>query len=439
MSALAQFQAMQGGRASGSDRSFDRPGREAARAQLERLGIRLYPQDGSGVTPDCAAVVASTAVEETVPDVRRARELELPVAHRSELLAHWVEGRRTVAVGGTSGKSTTVAMIFEILRGCGRDPSVITGGDLRVLQQQGYWGNAWVGRPPLLVAEADESDGTLVRYRPAVGVLLNLERDHKEPREVLEMFRAFRSNTRERLVAGEDEALAPVADGALIFGLTGRAEVRGARVRLERDGSRFEVDGVPFSLPAPGSHNVLNALAAIAACRALELPLAEMAPPLAAFQGVGRRFQSLGTARGVEVVDDFAHNPGKLRATLSTARARGRRILAIYQPHGFGPTRFLRDDLIAAFAAGLHAHDRLWMLPIFYAGGTAERNVSSSELVDGVRARGRQAELATSREELIARVLDAAQPGDVVLVMGARDPSLTDLAHAILEGLHARV
>jgi UDP-N-acetylmuramate-alanine ligase len=270
-------------------------------------------------------------------------------------------------------------------------------------------------------------------------VLLNLERDHKEPSEVLEMFRAFRANTRERVVVGEDPALAPLAHDAIVFGLGDRAQVRGTEVSEEREGSRFRVDGVPFTLPVPGVHNVLNALAAIAACRALDVPLADMAAPLAAFQGVGRRFQSLGVVRGVEVIDDFAHNAAKLRATLSTARPRGKRILAIYQPHGFGPTRFLKDDLIAAFAAGLQAADRLWLLEIFYAGGTAEKTIASADLAAGVRARGKQAEVVGSREELTARVLDAAQPGDVVLVMGARDPTLSDLAHGILEGLHARV
>ena len=187
MSALAQFQVQLGGKASGSDRSFDQGGREEARSQLQRLGVQLFPQDGSGVrAPGCAALVVSTAVEETVPDVIAARELGLPILHRSELLAHFVASHRTIAVSGTSGKSTVVAMIFELLRGTGRDPSVITGGDLELLRSEGLWGNAWRGGE-LLVIEADESDGSLVRYEPAVGVVLNLQKDHKPEPEVLAM------------------------------------------------------------------------------------------------------------------------------------------------------------------------------------------------------------------------------------------------------------
>ena len=433
MSALAQFQVMTGGHASGSDRAFDRGERGAARARLERLGISIHAQDGSGVGEDCAALVVSTAVESQVPDMIAARGLGVPRVHRSELLARFVADRRALAVAGTSGKSTVVAMIFEILRGAGRDPSVITGGDLVALQDEGLWGNAWAGGSDLLVVEADESDGSLVRYAPAVGVVLNLQRDHREMAEVAEMFARFRAQSRESFVAGEADNLAPLADGAAVFGFGSGATVRGTGLDLGPDGSRFDVDGVRIELPVPGRHNVENALAAIAACRAVGVETAAMAPALARFRGVGRRFQSLGRARGIEVVDDFAHNPAKIAAALETAQRRAARVLAVYQPHGYGPTRFLRADFVAAFAAALRPEDRLWMLEIFYSGGTAARDFSAADLVAEIAARGRQAEFAPSRDWLVERLADAARPGDLVLVMGARDPSLTDLSRRLLE------
>ena len=438
MSALAQFQAMLGGRVSGSDRGFDRAERPEARAQLAALGIAILPQDGSGAGGDCAAVVVSTAVEDKVADFAEAQRRGLPIVHRSELLAHWVGAYRSVAVAGTSGKSTVVAMTFEMLRGAGRQPSVITGGDLVALHREGLWGNAWAGRSDLLVVEADESDGSLIRYRPAVGMALNLSRDHKTESEVAVMFATLRSRTREVFVCGDDPGLGALRDGALVFGLSDRANVRGRDVTLEAQGSRFTVDGVPFMLPVPGAHNVENALGAIAACRALDVPLSDMAAPLAAFQGVGRRFQSLGTAHGVEVVDDFAHNPAKIAAALATARLRGRRVLAVYQPHGYGPTRFLREDFVETFATQLAPEDRLWLLEIFYAGGTALRDFSAADLVRDVAARGHAAEFAPSREWLVGRLAEVARPGDLVLVMGARDPSLTTLARATLAAIAAR-
>jgi UDP-N-acetylmuramate--alanine ligase len=313
---------------------------------------------------------------------------------------------------------------------------VITGGDLVALQKEGWWGNAWVGKSDLLVVEADESDGSLVRYEPAIGVILNLQKDHRETDEVAAMFATFASRTRETLVVGQ--GLAKSYPEATVFGLDPRATLRGERVRLERDGSRFRVGEVEFALPVPGQHNVENALAAIAACCAIEVPIEAMAYPLARFQGVGRRFQSLGTARGVEVIDDFAHNPAKVEAAIATAHGRAKRVLAIYQPHGYGPTRFLRHDFVDSFARALRPDDKLWMLEVFYAGGTARRDFSAADIVAEIAERGARAEFARSREELVAAVDAEARPGDLVLVMGARDPSLTDLARELLAAVGKR-
>jgi len=439
MSALAQFVAMKGGRASGSDRSFDRGQRPEARAQLEALGVALTPQDGSGLEGDCAALVVSTAVEEEVPDVAAARRLGVPVLHRSELLAHLVARFRTVAVTGTSGKSTTVAMTFEILRGAGRDPSVITGGELVALQREGRWGNAWAGASDLLVIEADESDGSVVRYHPALGVILNLQRDHKEMAAVAELFHTFRAQLREGAVVGEAANLRDFAAGATVFGFAVEATLRAEDLHLEAEGSSFLVRGVHFHLPVPGHHNVENALAAIAACEALGVSLAAMVGPLAGFQGVARRFQVLGSACGIAVVDDFGHNPAKVAASIQAAHLRvaaaGGRVLAVFQPHGFGPLKFLRADFVEAFATELAPADRLWFLDVFYAGGTAARDISSAEVIGDLQDRGVAAEVASSREWLAERLADEAMAGDLILVMGARDPSLTDLAKAILVAL----
>ena len=435
MSALAQFQAMTGGVVSGSDRAFDHGERAGLRQQLERLGIAVMPQDGSGLGPDCAALVVSTAVEEQVPDVVAARAHAIPIIHRSELLAHFVGGHRSIAVTGTSGKSTVAAMIFAILSGAGRDPSVITGADLPELQAQGLPGNAFAGRSDLLVVEADESDGSLVRYAPAIGVILNLQRDHKEMTEVAAMFATLRARAREGLVVGDAENLDPFAGGALRFGFSARADIRGEDVELGPASSRFRVEQAAFTLPVAGAHNVANALAAIATASLLGVALDEMVSPLAGFRGIGRRFQTVGKAHGVEVIDDFAHNAEKIAAAIKTAKLRANRVLAIYQPHGYGPTRFLRKDFVATFARELEARDRLWMLEVFYAGGTATRDFSAADIVAEIGAHGANAEFAPSREWLIARIADAARPGDLVLVMGARDPSLSALARAILAAI----
>jgi UDP-N-acetylmuramate--alanine ligase len=364
-----------------------------------------------------------------------ARAGNIPIIHRSELLAHVVARHRSIAVTGTSGKSTVAAMVFAMLNGAGRDPSVITGGDLPELQAQGLPGNAYAGGSDLLVVEADESDGTLTRYAPAIGVILNLQRDHKEMTEVAAMFATLRARVREALVVGDADNLDQFAGGSLRFGLSTRAEVRGEDVELGPASSRFRVDHTRFELPVPGAHNVANALAAIAVGRVLGVALDEMVPPLASFRGIGRRFQTIGQTGGVEVIDDFAHNADKIAAAIRTAKLRARRVLAIYQPHGYGPTRFLRRDFVTTFTRELGPDDRLWMLEVFYAGGTATRDFSAADIVAEIGALGTSAEFAASRDRLVGRIAEVARQGDLVLVMGARDPSLSELARAILAAL----
>lgn len=434
MSSLAQIHAMAGGKATGSDRLFDRGENLALKAKLEALAIRLHPQDGSGVDQRTGQVVLSTAIEDTNPEVAAAKKLGKPILHRSELLARHVERSRAIAVTGTSGKSTVAAMVFEILRGAGRSPSIITGASLISLKEEGLYGNAFRGGSDLLVVEADESDGSLLNYRPAVGVFLNLTKDHKEVAAMKGILEAFGRNAAARVVNADDPNLSDLARGAATFGLEAGA-VRPRSVELDAAGSRFCVDGVEFALPLPGRHNVENAVAATATCLAEGVALKDCARCLAAYKGVSRRFERLGEARGVEVVDDFAHNPAKVSAALAAAGLKASRVHAVYQPHGFAPTRLLRAELIEAFAAGLRPQDILWMPDIYYVGGTASKDISSADITGPLAARGKNAFHVPRRSDIIPRIVETARPGDMVVVMGARDPSLADFARAILQAL----
>ena len=435
MSALAQIHAMDGGQATGSDRDFDRGRGAVLRAKLEALGVRMFPQDGSALTRETDLVVLSTAIEDTNPEIAAAKAQGVPLMHRSEFLARYVERMRTIAVTGTSGKSTVVAMIFEILESAGRGPSVITGGSLLALQKRGVTGNAWRGKSNLLVIEADESDGSLVNYKPAVGVFLNLTKDHLEVSALREIFIKFRANVATALVDADDPALTDIrADST--FGLES-GSVRAQDLVLSAAGSSFRVKDTQLTLPVPGRHNAANAVAAVAACLNEGVSLADCSRALASFEGVARRFQSLGTARGVEVVDDFAHNPAKIAATLTAARLRGRRTLAVYQPHGFAPTRHLKNELIATFAEGLRPNDKLWLPDIYYVGGTASKDISSSDVVEPLRAKGFSAFHIADRGAIAALIAAEAREADLVLVMGARDPSLADFAQSVLAALRA--
>ncbi len=434
MSALAQFHLMGGGRATGSDRSFDRGENRAVREKLEALGLRVFPQDASAFLhhgPD--HVVASGAVEETIPDLARAKELGIPVRHRADELSAHVEAFRSAAIAGTSGKSTVVGMLFEILEGAGLDPSIITGGELASLKTRGLIGNAWRGKSPRLVVEADESDGTLTRHRPEIGVLLNISKDHKDIPELERLFSEFQSHSK-TFLAADTPGLAKFLGGALTFGFE-RGDFRAEKLALGPEGAHFEVEGIPFSIPWPGFHNAENALAATAAARACGVPLEAAAKALKNFSGIARRFELVGRAGGVEVVDDYAHNPAKVAAALAAARLRGKRVLAVFQLHGYFPARFMRKEFIEAFAAGLRPEDRLWMPPIYYAGGTVDKDVSAEDFVRRIAALGRRADFAAERRELPGALAREAGPGDLILVMGARDPSLAGFAREVLEAL----
>jgi len=416
MSALAQFQAMAGAKVSGSDRLFVPGGRMETRKQLEQAGIRVLPQDGSGIVPGLDGVVVSTAVEESNPEYALALEKKIPVFHRSRVLSEWVKTFRTVAVAGTSGKSTVTAMIFEILDGCGLSPSLITGGNLLRLAEKGLMGNAFAGKSDILVVETDESDGTLTEYRPAIGVLTNIQKDHKEIPELKALFGKFLSQCGKTVINGD-------------------GRVSATDLELKDSSSSFSVSGVRFWLPLPGRFNVENALAAAAACLALDVPLNKMTGPLRTFKGVARRFQAVGKKRGVTVIDDYAHNPSKVREALSAAHLKGGRIIAVFQPHGFGPTRFLKDDFIDAFSGSLAKKDILFMPEIYYAGGTATKDISSRDIVDALKKNGVQASFFENREEIIPAIKNAVQKDDLILVMGARDPSLPGFSREILEAV----
>jgi UDP-N-acetylmuramate--L-alanine ligase len=440
MSAIAFYLRGRGREVSGSDRLFDQGCGQSIRAALEESGARIHPQDGSALDAGTVLVV-STAVESDVPEVRRARELGCRILHRSEALAELSAAQSTIAISGTSGKSTVTAMVFSILREAGLDPSVVSGAVLRELSAAGHWGNAWGGAGKWLVIEADESDGSLVRYSPEIGVMLNLDRDHKELSELREIFSTFRERSKVFLVHGDrPECVEIGGPAARTFGFTRSVLPLPQDMVLGADFVSFRLGSVPFRIPFPGRHTVENALAALAAAHLAGADLEAGARALAAFQGVGRRHELVGKARGVAVFDDFGHNPAKVEAALEAAHAvaGNGRVLAIFQPHGYGPLKFLLEDFASSFARALKPGDDFWISPVYDAGGTADRSVSSRDLADKIRALGHEVRCPGTRAEVAAQVAAQARPGDVVYSMGARDPELPAFAKSLLESIAAR-
>lgn len=431
MSALAQYLRFQGTTVSGSDRLLASEDTASIRQSLEGLGCAIFNQDGSGVTADTDVVCISTAIEESNPDIAAARACGLPIIHRSDLLATIITSKRTIAVAGTSGKSTVTAMIFEFLTACGKSPSLISGAPLRRLEKQGLIGNAFSGGSDLLVIEADESDGTLTKYSPEVAVVLNISKDHKDVEEIKGLFETLVSQSAWTASNADDPGLATLP-ATVRFGRSSSASCRPEHEELLPTSVKLFRNNIEYHLPLPGNHNLENLRAALCVCEHFECEGQTLADAVRNFEGVARRFAVTRTEQNVYVVDDFAHNPAKIAAAVSAARGLSGRIIAVYQPHGFGPTRFLKDEYIVTFRTIFRQNDSLYLLPIYYAGGTAQKDISSEDIVTGLGHVSFNAQAVNNREKLLTKLKTDAKPGDCLLVMGARDPSLPALVRKIV-------
>ncbi len=439
-----------GAEVAGSDRSRDQGRTPEKFASLERQGFTLYPQDGSGIVSAEQTLVASAAIEDTVPEVVRAKELGCPRMTRAELLATLFNAADCgIAVGGTSGKSTVTGMLGWIMEAAGRDPTIMNGAVMKnFVSPDTPFASAKVGQGGTFVSEVDESDGSIALYRPQVAVLLNVSLDHKSMEELRALFSQFVLTAKRVAVnADDDEArlIAAHASDVISFGILSpdatlsvaadsiEDTATGIRARLidRRDGSVHTL-----ALQMPGRHNLSNALAAIAGAVAAGVSVAEAVKALATFKGLARRFDVIGTSpSGVTVIDDFGHNPEKCRATLRTLKAHPGRVVAFFQPHGYGPLRQMGHELARTFAQELGPDDVTLMCDPVYFGGTVDRSEGSERIVRMIEEAGGHAEYIPSREDCGKRIVELARPGDRVVVMGARDDTLTTFARDILDKL----
>ncbi|HYN45451.1 MAG TPA: Mur ligase family protein [Allosphingosinicella sp.] len=440
---LALIVQARGNKVAGSDRTLDQ-GRLAPKfAFLSGRGIALFPQDGSGIVSADQRLVTSAAIEETVPDVVRARQVGAPRIARPELLAELFNAALLgIAVGGTSGKSTVTGMIGWILHAMGRDPTVMNGAVMKnFVSPDAPFASALVGAGDAFVSEVDESDGSIALYRPRIAVLNNVTLDHKSLDELRHLFRDF-ADKAETVVLNLDDDETRFLAAALpherlrTYSFKDEsADLFGADIVEEPFAISFRVGNIKVRLQVPGRHNAENALAALVAAGAAGVPLEEAAAALAGFAGLRRRFELVGEAGGVSVIDDFGHNPDKIAATLRTLHAFAGRLLLFFQPHGYGPLRTMKDALIATFAGGMAAEDVLIMPDPVYYGGTTSREVGSSDIVEGIAGLGRCAEHIPDRAACAGRLVELARPGDRIVVMGARDDTLTLFAEELVARL----
>ncbi|HEX6845455.1 MAG TPA: Mur ligase domain-containing protein [Chitinophagaceae bacterium] len=434
MSALAQYLRGIGKDVGGSDRYFKEGEFNEIKEKLETEGIRCFLQDGSGINAKTDLVVVSTAIEDTVNDVQKAKQLKIPIIKRSELLALIAKSKKTIAVGGTSGKSTTTAMLFAILEHAGMQPGIISGAGLTSIIKEGKIGNAKFGNGDWLVIEADESDGSIIYYEPEIGLLLNIDKDHKEIDSLMEIFTTFKNNSK-KFVVNQSHPLARrlSVDIKNDFSIDEKDPAGFVARDFDQDGLsiQFTVRNSPFMIHAIGKHNMENATAAIAVANQLGVDLETCAASLKHYEGIYRRNQVYGKKQGVWMIDDYAHNPVKCAASIMACQPVANKVIAWFQPHGFAPTKFLRNDFVEEIANALRPQDEIWMSEIFYAGGTTTKDISANDLINDLKIKGANAFFIEDRNDLLSSVRSHFTDSCVLLLMGARDPSLEQFARQV--------
>lgn len=432
MSAIAKVLIERGRDVSGSDLK-----RSPAFTVLEAMGARVAIGHAVGNLDHPDVVVVSSAIPRDNVEVKQARALSIPIVTRGEALAHVVGAHHAVAVAGTHGKTTTTSMIVSVLRAAGRDPTYLVGGGLNDAGT-----NARYGRDDLVVAESDESDGSFLLLCPNVAVVTNVEGDHLEHwgslEALREAFRSFVSGVRDggrTVLPSKHDGLADAAVDPITFGDGG--DVCATDVFPQPDGISFTLRAGATStqvvLRVPGRHNVDNALAAATAALVLGLELDEIGQGLATYRGVERRFHVRGESGGVTVIDDYAHHPTEVRATLAAARStrRWRRITAVFQPHRYSRTLALSAQFGEAFADA----DRIVVTDVYGAGEAPLPGVTGKVIADAVSARvpGRALAYLPHRDELLRYLTRTARPGDALLTLGAGD--ISSLGEELLDHL----
>ncbi len=412
MSALAELFVTLGYKVTGSERFLDSGKRLPVLVALESQGVTLFAQTGEGVDPaTTGAIVASTAIEPTNPDIVAANQFGIPILHRSEALAQCLENHKLIAIAGTCGKSTTTAMVGHILAEAGLSPLVVNGAPVVNWRSQTRTGAVYSGTGEYAVAEVDESDKSLMNFHPALAVITNCSADHFCLLETNELFDAFAKQVSGDLIDGRRESIPEMEEGEWSV--------------------EFTYKNLKFILPLPGKHNGENAYWAVRVAEQLGVPLEAAAAALKTFGGVARRLELVGTKNGARIIDEYAHNTEKLRASIMTMQARAKRVLVLWRPHGYAPLKKMFSALEEMFAETLRPSDALYLLPVFDAGGTTSRTIQSDELAAALKQHGVNVEYVLTHEEAFNKISPQLAQGVYVGVFGARDPELTETANRL--------
>lgn len=423
MNAIAQVLHALGYRVSGSDRMADQGISTPTLEKLVAAGIDVLSQDGKSIPPDTQALVVSSAIEPDNPELLAASERGIPVLHRAAALAAAIGDQPCIAIAGTSGKTTVTGMVGWLLTELGLNPNVVNGGALLDWQSESVIGNVRITGSPWWVVEVDESDRSLLRFQPEWALLTNISKDHFSLAETRDLFGEFCSHVRTGIVVDLDTA-----------------DLLPNRCKETVHVAHWDPEAANnLTLPLPGAHNQLNAELAIRFCEVMGYDRNEAMRCLSTFKGLERRLQRVSSSDGIAVYDDYAHNPAKIAAAWQAVQQASRRVRGVWRPHGYGPLAAMAEDLIDMFGRTLRSDDQLFVLPVYYAGGTTNASYTSDIFVDHLQEQGVPALYVPTYKELAKYMLSDVQPTDAYLCMGARDPELPVFARSLAEKLDQRV
>lgn len=438
ISPLEQIMVLKGYTVYGTDYSFDIGKDETRKKALIEAGINIVPQDGSAVTDDTEFLCVSAAIKDSNPDVKKAKEKNIPIKFRSDLLRDiFSQYPYGIAVGGTAGKTTTTAMIGYVLEILNKKPCMINGGVLCNFQNKKGIPNYIYNEGETCVIEADESDGSITKYRPFVGIINNISHDHTSMEKLMEYFTAFADNSKNIVVNLDCPNASKISHPSVKTFSTKspNADFYASDIKATSTGVEYVFKNKKFHLQMLGAFNVSNALATISACSFLGIDPILCAKTLESFLGIKTRLEKIGSKNNITIYNDFAHNPSKIRASLEALKAYDGRIIAMYQPHTPFSAINTGSEMAQEIADVLEEND-VMILQEIYELTKDDVGITSDNIVKEIVKNGHQNALfLPTKSDTKDFVLNNVKSGDRIIIMGAHDNSLADFCKELLEAI----
>ncbi|MHA1541082.1 MAG: Mur ligase family protein [Alphaproteobacteria bacterium] len=436
MNGLAFYLKAKGHEISGSDRSFDLGQNAEILSQLKTAGIKIFPQDGSGVEKD-NVLVYTRSVEHDTADRMQAKKLGIKEILRTHLLGEILSKTENICIAGTSGKTTTTSLVGYVLTNLKADPTIFCGSEMR-----NFNSHIRIGKSNLVVIETDESgksDDIIFTVPPKIALAHNISLDHHPIAEIIPHFQEFINKSSVSLLNMDCPYISKLnrkkCKKIITYGVENSADIQAKNIKYNFDSVEFCVDKIKFQIPIPGKHNVSNALGMIAICKALGFELSKISKAIKGYKNPAIRFDILGQKNGIWVVNDFAHNGDKISALLNAVKPFAKRIIGVFQPHGVAPVRMMIDDYIKAFSENTREQDRNFIAEIYMRESVENADYSSKDIIEGCKKNGIKIDFLQKPEESIDIFPKIAKEGDVILVFGARNPDLPLIAKKIFDNL----